>query len=325
MPKYAVENILVSASYLGDEFDVVVVADRPDRSLSRQGVKLVNARSIWPQAQRKALEVDLSRSGKDPRWRRHYWTHVIGRFAALKAYSSSLNQNVPIVHIENDVVAFFNGEILDSVFEGGPAFALAVDDNNVCPGLLFAEDPGKMESICNYVTTAVATGREASDMTALAELARNGDLKVLPTTFHPSGIKMLVGEGEDASEYSVVFDTIFLGQYLFGIDPRNEGGFRVPGVRLLTGGHDAGSLREWSVELCGDGRYRICAVANSGPVVLANLHVHAKVPLPHLEDFNEWSRILSAANGVTVPKVSIHWGAWIESEARKFAHWLLHR
>lgn len=313
---YMRSNIALCRSYLGAKTEIVSISDEYDKRLDSYAIRQLNAREIWPTRDRRSLSLQLEQSGRNSRWRENYWTNVIGRFVVLSRFAGHQKGDVPLIHVENDVALFASSEILNGARGDSRALALGVDESNVCPGLLLTEDADTMREVCDFVVKSTLDGSASSDMAALSQLRSQGTISLFPSEAEPSDHSLQTYEGEALVDRRVIFDTIFLGQYLFGIDPRNERGVRIPGIRLQTGGHDAAALTNWSMQRCSDGLNRVCADSTHGPVVLANLHVHGKLALPSMDDAVEWSQVFRVANGQEVPKAEISWLPFLTARAR---------
>ena len=147
-------------------------------------------------------------------------------------------------------------------------------------------------------------------MFALGTLGRRGVIGQLPARFKDPEITVGGGPQSFRSNEAIphlVFDSVVIGQYLFGSDPRNSQGISVPGYRYVKGGFDPGHLTNWRIEDCGDGRARVVADDSGGSVAFAALHIHAKRTIPAVvQESSEWSRILDWANQRTRPQLNVH-------------------
>ena len=148
-------------------------------------------------------------------------------------------------------------------------------------------------------------------MNALAKAGEAGLLGPLPTQPEQSNTTMTIqlfdtfGQPGESQEADCIFDAAAVGQYLFGIDPRNNSGQLIPGYRETRGGLDPGQWTDWRLALSNDGFTRPTFVHNSRRFVLLNLHVHAKtiVPRPSLTD-ESWDDYLAIANGTLGARVT---------------------
>jgi len=140
-------------------------------------------------------------------------------------------------------------------------------------------------------------------MQSLAGAATIGLTEQLPTTTRMNSTNVDVTildvslKGISHESAQIVFDAAAVGQYLFGIDPRNNCGVITPGFRETRGGVDPGLWTDWTFCKTADGIVRIAFRDDLRLGVLVNLHVHAKIVLPKIvPDDPQWSRWLSVAN-----------------------------
>lgn len=295
---YLFQNLDFAARWAGRD-NVVIITDSSDRRLSTKG-RVVKLEHLVSTKRKREISEALAACGVNTRWRGGYWVSILLRFEALKAFAGTLDASTPVIHIENDVATFLSSEVLEDVFSRAAEGLLVppVDREHSCPGIMIAKTPEALAEACEYVVDSVSHGRESSDMYALGSLASQGIVGDLPTRGFNTG-------GEDASP--IVFDSVIVGQYLFGSDPRNSQGISVPGYRYVKAGFDPGRLEGWSLVQGSDGVKRVSAVDCGTRVQFASLHIHAKRLIPDPQYLQmDWDEILSWANVDVRPRLGIN-------------------
>lgn len=295
---YLFQNLDFSARWAGRD-NVVVITDSTDRRLSAKG-RILKLEHLVSKKRKWEITEALAACGVNTKWRNGYWVSILLRFEALKAFAESLDGSTPVIHIENDVATFLSSEVLEEVFARAAEDLLVppVDREHSCPGIMIAKTPEALAKACEYVVESVSHGRESSDMYALGSLASQGIVGDLPTR----GFNL---RGDD--EPPIVFDSVIVGQYLFGSDSRNSQGVSVPGYRYVKAGFDPGRLEDWSLVRGSDGVERVSAVDCGTRVQFASLHIHAKRLIPDPEfSPTDWDEILSWANVDVRPRLGIN-------------------
>lgn len=304
---YALANIELATR--SGAFDrVTVITDRP-RHPQIRAVHFISANELISPDEHKDLEGKLTDLGVNIRWRNGYWIAVLTRFALLAAHCRNLDAKTAVVHFENDVASYLTRETLASLIGKAPSSVLApfLDDSEVCPGIMYSDTPEPMARACQLVVDWVSNGRERSDMTALASMERLQLVNRLPIRADQGGGHFTILVGTELGMAQVTFDSLTVGQYLFGSDPRNSQGIRIPGFRYKRWIFDPGILTDWQIVDCDDGARRISARDEGVLIVFAELHVHAKMVLPDLRNTDAWDLLLAAANGTARSRVDFVW------------------
>lgn len=292
---------------LNPQFATVLITDSKTAK-AQEGITVVPLETIVSKAELQELTKALEASDIDPHWRDGYWLRIYGRFLALRNYcrQSGLDSQTPIIHLESDMASFITEQLLNDTLREFDSLNLMafIDEHTACPGVILSKTPEALALLCSMVLADAQASRNRSDMSSLA-LADRELLQPLATLPDRSTQTMQVrtanAEGSLAEEESacVIFDAAAVGQYLFGIDPRNQQGILVPGYRETRGGLDPGRWHDWSLAECEDGITRVTAKEQGRLLVLANLHIHAKTVVPSPEvgsDF--WRTQLGIANGL---------------------------
>ena len=303
LPKYG-RYSLKHAKLVNSSLRTILISDRV-LSPYIEGVECVPVSSVVSKREFDQLRVSLAASGFDPRWRNGYWFKIFGRFLILRNYTTKQPNHVAGMHLECDVASFVSEGIFQSTLDRmkAPTALPFIDSNTACPGIVIARSMKDLAALSDHVVQEVHNRSGLSDMQSLAGAATIGLTEQLPTTTQMDSTNVDVTmldislKSRVRESAQIVFDAAAVGQYLFGIDPRNNRGVITPGYRETRGGVDPGLWTDWTFCKTADGIIRIAFRDDLRLGVLANLHVHAKIVLPKIvPDDPQWSRWLSIAN-----------------------------
>jgi hypothetical protein len=276
--------------------------------------EVVDIASVVSPEQRRALRLNLSEAGFNLRFRRGYWERVFLRFLAIENFARSLPGEEPALHLESDVASFVTAEVVAAALSRteAPALIPMIDASNACPSIMIGRTAADLAELAGYVIREFGANRGLSDMQVLARGVAEGLAAQLPTS--PNASEQLlrvsplladggVGELVDAR---VVFDAAAVGQYLFGIDPRNNRGVLIAGYRETRGGLDPGLWAGWHLAMSSDGNVWVAFESDGITGVLALIHIHAKmiIPLPPGPSAF-WLSVLDVANRKTGPRAEV--------------------
>ena len=315
IPDFAV-HFIRQARQVNPHYRTVLVTDQCATRMPN-GIEVVHVDQVVSKAEILQLTNALRSSQYDPKWRKGYWLRVFMRFLILRNYSASLQEMIRVIHFESDVASYATRPILEESFSSmrAPCAMPFIDESNACPGIVLAASPQAMSELAGVVIDDILSGSGRSDMESLAQAQGAGLLEAMPTKAENAWTAMMVqpllgaGPHQTPERARVIFDAAAVGQYLFGADPRNNGGVLVPGYREPRGGMDPGDWSHWGLAVCEDGITRVTFTDEGQLSVLANLHVHAKTVIPKpSEDCPNWVRWLDVANGVTPPRRTIVMG-----------------
>lgn len=313
LPGYSL-HYAAQAARMMPEYRTVLITNHRVRQVPA-GVQVVHLDSVVTRAEIELLNDSLVRGGFDLSYRRGYWRWVFLRFLTIRNYLTSVDIAGPAVHLECDVASFVTPGIVEGALRAGHERALIPthDVESACPSIIVARSASELAAAMGVVVDRLGAGRDLTDMRILGQAVAEGLLDTLPTQPSASSQSLTVsrllpgGRVGDQEQAMVVFDAAAVGQYLFGIDPRNNGGVLVPGYRETRGGVDPGIWTDWHLVSCEDGITRV-AMRDGGRLgVLAVIHVHAKTSIPLAQpDSVLWNEWLSVANHVHGPVASVN-------------------
>lgn len=166
----------------------------------------------------------------DKNFRNGFWRHSTERFLYLENAISKYNlENV--IHLENDTLLYFNYNDYIKIFQENYDIATVFDnDNRAIPCIVYIKN---LESISNF-NSFILKFSDKNDMVLFSdyrEINKNINLPILPTDYNLN-LKTKTGHTtKDKNQYfknfnkfNSIFDGAAIGQYIGGIDPRNQNG-----------------------------------------------------------------------------------------------------
>ncbi len=207
-----------------------------------------------------------------------YWRYVVERFFYLDEFLTQ-HQLEHVVHLENDVMIYFELEQLISVFDRcyssvGGTF---LNDGEGVPGIVYIPNKESLRSLMPFF--AEMGGKGHSDMRIFGQLRQRKmiqDLPIIPANY-PKEHRMNTPNPErfteHVEEFGSIFDGAALGQYLGGVDPLF--GPPKPGFVNWNSVFDPRHF-EYSWEVDEQGRNIPYLHSTCRKYRINNLHIHSK-------------------------------------------------
>lgn len=232
-----------------------------------------------------------------------FWLHASERFFVIESFLKVCPlENV--VHLENDVMLYAGLSDLEKSLENYcPGVGLTMDSEFRCiPGIVFVRTPEALMQMNEFIVRRTLR-RAKNDMRALALFMREAPpavsaaLPVLPPSYREDyPLTSAVGEtstrlwyDDGYRHFKGIFDAAAIGQYLGGVDPRNDPGPTI-GFVNETAVYDPRRLGlRWKEK---DGLRLPYGKVGEEEFPIFNLHIHAK----RLKEFSSlggaltWSR-----------------------------------
>jgi hypothetical protein len=210
----------------------------------------------------------------DESFRDGFWKSTSSRFIILNNYIVK-NKLENIFHIENDVLIFSNLiEINDILKSSNCNMSLVMDSDNRCiPSIIWLRN----EVISNRLSSFILNNNSNNDMENLSSFYHtNNDVfnfPIIPDIDINSVINNtnnnIVNYSNMFTEYKTIFDGAAIGQYLGGVDPRNQPGNTIGFVNETT----IFDVSKFKFEWINNEPYMIY---NDQIVKINNLHIHSK-------------------------------------------------
>lgn len=147
----------------------------------------------------------------DPFFRNGFWVHCSSRFFYLYSYLRRFDI-CDCIHLENDVMAYINFDEISDQFCNTSIYASYDCDTRIIPGLLYIPNYKALEPIIQNYDFSL------DDMHNLARFRVIEPLPIFIKTQSESPNFF------NKNYKNCIFDTAALGQYLGGIDSRNQDG-----------------------------------------------------------------------------------------------------
>lgn len=232
------------------------------------------------------------RANLDKKGRKDLFYYAIERFFYIEeliAQHGLLN----VFHLEGDVMLYASlQEMLPLFVERYKGIAAAFDnDERVIPSFMYIKSSESMEKLTHFLCIRVVA--KLTDMKMIAEFKKEKDgsfidhLPILPPLYcsyypliSPAGYK-----GANAKDYfknfdvfQGVFDAAAIGQYLGGIDSRNDPNAAPGFINESCVFNPSYFYYEWKLDE--KGRYVPFATFNGITFRVYNLHIHCKKLAP---------------------------------------------
>jgi hypothetical protein len=150
-----------------------------------------------------------SHSKLDKHFRNGFWHYCSLRFFYI--YSYLINHNVSnCIHLENDVMTYIN---FNEINFDNQLYATFDHPTRVIPGIIYIPNPESFKHIIDNYNCNI------NDM---ENLALSPHLQSLP--IYPIIDNIINKYNQNFTKFNCIFDAAAIGQYLGGIDPRNQSG-----------------------------------------------------------------------------------------------------
>jgi hypothetical protein len=263
--------------------------------LNRLGVLVVTKESISVCDNHRRF---LRRSKLNKRFWGGFWMYTSERFFAMESFLRALALH-DIVHMENDVMLYTRlDELRPAFLKCCPRIGVTMDSENRCtPGILFMKDVEALSAMNSFIAGGPLQKR-MSDMDAIGAYMRDSKpgvcsaLPVVPPRYRelypPVNAKGEAGPSrwyyEAFADFGGVFDAAALGQYLGGVDKRNDAG-DTRGFVNETAVYDPRNMGiHWKSS---DGLRLPFGSVGGAEFPIFNLHIHSK----QLEEFSSSSSV----------------------------------
>lgn len=202
----------------------------------------------------------LSGISQNRLFREGFWRFSLERLLALEAWHSSSRIDLPMLHLESDILTFKNFPFE----ELGKSEALSwiqVTETHDVSAILYSPSIEKTTWLARSIRQELIRNPSLTDMTILNQIRqKNPDsVRLLPSLSNPA-----------VEEFQGIFDGASLGMWLTGRDPRNDFGI----IRRHLKFEDA-------IDQAGEAEYLLDNELlfhkdESGSYPIYNLHVHSK-------------------------------------------------
>lgn len=168
--------------------------------------------------------------GHDLNFRNEFWFNSLARFKIIHMYMT-LEDVGSLLHIESDVTftSDFPFQILKDLRQV-LAYPLQGDGQGIA-SLLHVGSREVLAEFLTFCSREVSENSKSTDMTILFNFLKHNPEKVVVMPTLPAesengkkGSTLYANVSQNLDLFGGVFDAISIGQYLFGVDPRNHRG-----------------------------------------------------------------------------------------------------
>lgn len=155
-----------------------------------------------------------NKSHLDRQFRNGFWHLCSLRFFYLYSYIKK-NNLTDCIHLENDVITYINFDTLLPLIKHNKVYATFDCDTRVIPGILYIPNADAFQPIIDNYNNNI------NDMENLAKF----DERVIePFPIFPIINNELTKFNKNYNDFKCIFDAAAMGQYLGGVDKRNQDG-----------------------------------------------------------------------------------------------------
>jgi hypothetical protein len=229
IPKYFVQNLKYFRSTFPEIPLCVVIDDVPNaKKLEKLGFTTYLVR----EEVRESCDELALKLNHDMKFRSGFWMKTVGRFLALQDLMEQSNLE-DVIHVEGDLLCLpkFPFEKFEYL-PRGLAFPLETPDLGIA-SILYIKNFAAVESLCDFTKKEIERDPRTTDMRVLGRYAKvhENEVFLLPTfscsgqvnpRYEASSVLNIIVN--DESIFQGIFDSVSLGQYLFGVDPKNNRG-----------------------------------------------------------------------------------------------------
>jgi hypothetical protein len=271
LPKHLIENLRrISRTFPNKEVVTLVDDEKTEHWLNVRDFKCFRVSREIPEF------LNLTKRLKhDATFMNGFWYLTIKRFYIIQEYLAYFPES-PILHIESDVILLpnFPFDALETV-DAQMAFPL-VSETHAAASIFLLKDKEILDRFLRFLGSG-ALDHSDTDMTLLAKFARiEKEVSILPTLVPEESTELSpVYNSEVPVLFNGVFDAATYGQFLFGVDPKNNLGIRKV---FSSQPHHLVNPSSFAYELDNKRQQTFLNItASSGKKVpLYNIHVHSK-------------------------------------------------
>lgn len=208
-------------------------------------------------------DIDYNNNSKiDKTFRNGFWHLCSLRMFYLYSYIKKNNLN-DIIHIENDIMCYENFDNIKNKFIENKVYATFDCESRVIPGIIYIPNYKSFQPIIeNY-------NFNLNDMENFAKFNEDVILP-LPIFINSNNSKIT----KLFNQFNCIFDAAAIGQYLGGVDPRNQSGDTTGFINETCLIKYNNFTFNWIINE--NGLYQPFININGQSIQIINLHIHSK-------------------------------------------------
>jgi hypothetical protein len=221
---------------------------------------------------RDAEQVALRNQEIEFRFRSGYWRFTLERLLSIQQFHSE-NRDLAILHIESDVLLLPSFP-LNKLLDINSLMWCPCDHERDVASLLYAPDYSESVWLAEKVLSQLKSRKFITDMQILHNISQAFPARV---KYFPSPIDSVSPDTSKEFDSHDLFDGALVGQWLTGLDPRNNWG--ITDIRatnkLKT---DENHLLPWHGHFSYSRDFGLKYLNNGQSFSIHNLHIHSKNP-----------------------------------------------
>jgi hypothetical protein len=222
-----------------------------------------------------------------------YWLYTFERLFSLEILKDIVENDVPIIHLESDVISYIDLEILTLL--ALKTNSVSVPRFNIEAGVgSFFYFPNRKNLLIFQEELKLIIHENPqidNDMNLLGFMLNSNFVNELP-----SGRNNELEIVLKYQKYFLLIDGAAIGQYLFGQDPLHTNNHRISGFQNPFHPIKFSDCKWRVVNL--NGREFISFMYQEENYLLVSVHVHSKEIIPVIQSDNSfWQRCIAEANG----------------------------
>lgn len=231
-----------------------------------------------------------------------YWLHTLNRLFALGELEKHFPQQYRVIHLESDVISFITPVLAEDIFSNfsGVAIPRYSQDSGIA-SILLASNLTELSNIIGKLrSNALVSDKELNDMDLLG-LGLNSNL-----IQDLNKISFFTTNPDNGSKIRLHFDGAAIGQYLFGVDTRKRKWEPESGYINKCATFPLKEIRWDITDISENNPYFIKFHHEDTTYMLANIHVHSKIPLSTFpNNYNFWKQLVIDMNHGEIRRYSV--------------------
>lgn len=225
-------------------------------------------------------------------FREGFWFKTIERFFVLEAYLRKFDIN-EVFHGEIDNLFFDLNSIVEYTKKYDKLIYYPMQSkNNASGSIIYIKDHTGIQKFCEYIA---GLDLYFSDMELLGLYAKNfsSSVGILPSEYGLSNREI-----QEGNQKKFIVDAAGIGQYLFGIDPRNTG---KPLFNRFKNEHSGDLISKYKFSIASD--FSSCKMFKNDLLIdVVNLHIHSKM---HKKLFSSEEFLLKTVSRINMNKSTL--------------------
>jgi hypothetical protein len=308
LPKYLIKSVEFLVASNSSSIVDVILTHKPNSSILNKISKLNNVNLIIQSPEKYDIYKAMLDEFYPKQVNNRFWYYSVLRLLLIEDWAKTVAG--PFIHLESDCLFLLTETQSRILFENSKNVCAPFDRDGRCvPSIIYF--PNKIEAInlFSFIRKILDTNFEnwpnfyLSDQELLTLAFNEGLIDALPSEPANRSINFKIGEN------FVLFDPAYIGQYLFGKDPRHNYFIRKGGMINLAGDSRFVTNSTWSIDYNSQFIHNLKITESNQSFIIANLHNYAKVTrfLPNLET-RFWTSTLMHANKNKFPIGKIDFG-----------------